>query len=418
MNDILTDREIRASLIQSHLLAFPIVISIKANIPGGDKNRFPAHLLVRLFSNIVSFEHESEREFIESSDGPCFLIMISQGNPADLKHTTIKIEEASTMGRFMDIDVHTHEGTLHRFIERKCFFCNEEARICQRLQKHEAEEIMSFIKKTTFDFLEHKMTQLINDSIITELDLHPKFGLVTPFDSGSHEDMNYQLMRSAKDAIVPYLVKMFQMGLTMYSSPKELMHSIRKIGLLAEQKMFEGTGGINAYKGLIFNLGFVCAALGRILFLHLPLDSLFDELKQMSCNLLDEFENTTDSFGKTMYFKYGIGGARKEMSLGLPSVQSALHNLQELNPKSLLQTFAKLVIEIEDTTLIKRAGIDNIESIKTKFKNLEVTNIDDVNELNDYCIEHHFTFGGSADLLIVTVYLFLVKKTFFTKFDL
>ena len=41
--------------------------------------------------------------------------------------------------------------------------------------------------------------------MIKELDLHPKFGLVTPISNGSHKDMNYKLMIKARMLLCPIL---------------------------------------------------------------------------------------------------------------------------------------------------------------------------------------------------------------------
>lgn len=46
-----------------------------------------------------------------------------------------------------------------------------------------------------------------------ELNLHPKFGLVTPYSNGSHDDMNYELMKEAQEVIIPGLIEMFFVGL-------------------------------------------------------------------------------------------------------------------------------------------------------------------------------------------------------------
>ena len=418
MSDILHDRETRSQEIEQLLVKHPIIISIKANIPGQDKNRFPAHLLVRLFSNLIKNQSEVSRELKESNDGPFMLIALSAGKGDYIKNECISLEESTPIGRFVDIDVYSKDKDHHRSTPRTCVICGEsDARICQKTDKHTAEEVIQVIKQKTIEYLKYTIDQLIDDSILCELNLDPKFGLVTPTSSGSHKDMDYALMIHAKEAITPFFIQMFELGIHFNGSPEELMNSIRIIGLEAENAMLEATHGVNAYKGLIFNLGFVVTALGRVLRLHLPFEAIFDELKLMSKPLLGELESIPVSFGIEAFHKYGIGGARKEMSLGLPSVQQTLRNLTDIHQKELYQALVQLIVMTEDTTLLKRTDINTIYLIKDIFSRLDVSDIDEVNAVTTYCIKNNLTFGGSADLLVVSVYLCKVKKLFFTSQD-
>ena len=75
--------------------------------------------------------------------------------------------------------------------------------------------IVSLFSKDSKEFssyLKRLIKKMINTAMLDELNLHPKFGLVTPYTSGSHKDMDYSLMVNAKNAILDDLVEMFMLG--------------------------------------------------------------------------------------------------------------------------------------------------------------------------------------------------------------
>ena len=74
---------------------------------------------------------------------------------------------------------------------------------------------------------------MCDEAIMEELNIHPKFGLVTPYTNGSHQDMNYDIMIKAKNAILDSFVEMFKVGFTNDDLNKIFKES-RMIGIDAE----------------------------------------------------------------------------------------------------------------------------------------------------------------------------------------
>ncbi len=62
--------------------------------------------------------------------------------------------------------------------------------------------------------------------MINELNLDPKFGLVTPTSSGSHKDMNYKLMHDSIDVLIPYFLEIFELGMIF---DDDLIYLIKQI---------------------------------------------------------------------------------------------------------------------------------------------------------------------------------------------
>jgi triphosphoribosyl-dephospho-CoA synthetase len=80
--------------------------------------------------------------------------------------------------------------------------------------------------------------------------------------------------------------------------------------------------------------------------------------------------------------------------------------------QSKLKALCYLIINIEDTVLLKRCKtIEKYNEVINKFKNL-IYNTEEINALNDYCISNNLSFGGAADLLIVSVFIQNIYKSF------
>jgi triphosphoribosyl-dephospho-CoA synthase len=100
-------------------------------------------------------------------------------------------------------------------------------------------------------------------SMLYEVTATPKPGLVDRANSGAHKDMDFFSFMSSSAVLGPFFYRCARKGVE-YDSPnvEGLFHQIRGLGVEAEHKMFQATGGVNTHKGLIFSLGIICAAAG------------------------------------------------------------------------------------------------------------------------------------------------------------
>lgn len=414
LSPVLRAREARYHLIQKRLMTYPTIICIKANIPGANKNIPISYWLVKMFSNQIHLKQEIHREVITSLDGIYTLIYLSDMDGMHLKSEMISLEDRTPFGRLIDIDVFQQFQELHRPIKRKCIICDEDAVVCHRMNKHSEAELLEQIHSIFWNAFQVELNQIIDDSMMMELNLDPKFGLVTPLSKGSHADMDYALMCHAKESILPYLSKIFFLSLAFDGELFELRKQIREIGKDAEKKMLEATNGINAYKGLIFNLGFALSALALSLKASAEFESIFENLKALSVGLSLELSTGTDSFGKKAYQEYGLGGARKEMEQGLPSVEKCIRQYGRALESNLMGALIYFIHAIEDTTLLKRAGsIEKYREVKTLFHKLDPSDLKAIQTLSDSCVSEQLSFGGSADLLVVSIFLTKIKKWLF-----
>ena len=276
-NKILKDREKKDSIVKKYVDSYQ-VISLKANIPGNNKNIKEAYILVNIFDKKILKYKPIKKMFYESYDGPYFIYLFNKDE--NLKKQMMKIESSNKLARFIDIDVYLDSlHSLNRNTPRKCYICKQPALICSRMKSHSLNELLDYINKITSSYLKRIVKKMINDSMLKELNLHPKFGLVTPFTNGSHKDMDYNLMLNAKNAIVDDLVDMFMLGYNNDYSLDELFIKARQIGLKADKHMFKATKNVNAYQGLIFNLGLILVNLGKQVRENKDINEIYNNVK-------------------------------------------------------------------------------------------------------------------------------------------
>ena len=133
---------------------------------------------------------------------------------------------------------------------------------------------------TTRTITNNEAGALALESMLVEVSVTPKPGLVDRNNSGAHKDMDFfTFMKSAaslarsfeefSEAGFESGIKFLKFNFTnknIKNSADEVLQNlfpvIRKIGIKAEKKMFKATNGINTHKGEIFSLGVFCACAG------------------------------------------------------------------------------------------------------------------------------------------------------------
>jgi triphosphoribosyl-dephospho-CoA synthase len=96
-------------------------------------------------------------------------------------------------------------------------------------------------------------------ALYRELALAPKPGLVSFVDSGSHTDMDAHTFTRSIFALRSYFADIVHAG-----AQGACFAELELMGIDAEARMLEATGGINTHRGAIFALGLLCAAAGHL----------------------------------------------------------------------------------------------------------------------------------------------------------
>ena len=405
IDQILEARELRVNKVSMHLTYHGVIV-IKANVPGENKNLSISYLLVNIFKNeVISKIRSINSYFYESADGPYFLILTKKCK--SLKKDLVLLEESHPLGRYIDLDFFIDNPvSISRsevgFNKRNCVMCNDDVIKCMRSNKHTSAEIIQKINEDIRSYLGKWVDDAVKFSVFAELDLEDKFGLVTPTSSGSHPDMDYEVMKKAYEVLRPYFNKMFFCGYDEDDLNLAFKRA-QSLGIEAENAMFDNLMGVNAYKGLIFILGLMLVSTGYSLS-HNEVSKIFDNIAYMASDIFERIE--TKTFGSYAYSKYNFGGARKEAHSGLRSVEKAVNILSDFSTLSLRKTLGFLVGISDDSVLLKRSkGFEKYNYFKEKISTCNQEDEEAFKKLTYECIENNISCGGSADLLITTVYL-------------
>lgn len=390
------------------------IITVKANVPGADKRVKESYLLVRCFTAKVLHAFGGVAETYDGADGPYSIIKTSAIN---LKERTVEIEKTDPIGRFCDIDVYLKgsNSSLSRGYMRKCFICQNPAFVCARQGNHSIEELLKVLKNATRQHFSTLIADIVKQSLMAELNLENKFGLVTPTSQGSHADLNYGIMQKSQDVIIPYLIQIFWASLSAEDT-EDLLSMLRPIGVEAEKAMYQAVK-TNTYKGFIFVAGVLLASLGyNMSHSNGSFDDVFSTAAKICSGITDELKQSNDSaFGIIAYKNYKITGVRGHAEQGFPVVQQAEKLIGgNTSAENLLKTLCYIVGNVDDTVLLKRSGsLEKYWYFKRKISSVDVTDKIQLKLLNEECIQKNVSIGGSADVLAAAIMINRLRTLWF-----
>ncbi len=134
-----------------------------------------------------------------------------------------------------------------------CIVCGASGRRCASRRLHTVEQLQA----VTMEILCHHFQQedqrqistLALRSLLDEVCVTPKPGLVDRVNSGSHKDMDIFTFTASASALSPYLSRCVALGQqTKELSPDETFARLRRTGIQAEQDMFQATGELTPTK--------------------------------------------------------------------------------------------------------------------------------------------------------------------------
>lgn len=198
----------------------------------------------------------------------------------------------------------------------------------------------------------------------------PKPGLVTPFDSGSHTDMDASTFVRSLFALRGYFVALAQAGIDHASFER-----LRQLGIEAEAAMLRATCGINTHRGAIFSLGLLTAQAARLRVAHgrRPTAEEICDGVRMWRDALQAAPVNPQSNGQRVRAQYRISGVREQAAAGypllreiaLPALRSALDG-GATREAALAQTLMQLIAAVDDLNLLHRGGPDGLAFAKAQ----------------------------------------------------
>lgn len=262
-------------------------------------------------------------------------------------------------------------------------------------------------------------------SLYAELVLHPKPGLVSLVDNGSHDDMDACLFMRSLFSLRNYFIRMVHAG-----TQATAFDILKEYGMQAERCMLAATNGINTHRGAIFSLGMLCAAAGYCHAHSLPLSA-----KNLRSALQAEWGAALLAHASPAVAKlsngiratrlYAVSGARAQGAQGFPAVF-------EIGLPQLLLSFAEganaseaqvdalfsLMAQMADTNIYHRGGADGATLVRRAAKQFMQSGGTAQTEWRNRALECHRLFvsqnlspGGAADMLSASWFVYQLTRT-------
>lgn len=423
------------------------LISFSMNIAGPVKNssliRRAFKLGSRMLTDRLSLFNAPvlHSETVDEVTG-CEGLYVVDLPPQKIKEITLSVEESCPAGRLFDIDVITVEGVkIARPELRKCLLCDKPALVCGRSRTHTVAQLQEVTKKLLTEFLDRHdarvAASLAIRSLLYEVCVSPKPGLVDRGNSGSHDDMDIYTFMSSASSLFPCFESCVLTGRATAECPaNETLDALRRDGLAAESAMRHATGNINTHKGAIYSMGLLCGALGRIkaedwtdperVTAEVSAITAGSVERELASVKGDNYQTA----GQRIYAQYGISGIRGEVESGFPTVLKyglpALEAGLCADPKHISEagyTYSEdlagsaallaMITRAADTNMIARGGIDlhakAVSAVERILNGDDYPAKAEVDALDRSFIEKHLSPGGCADLLSICWMLHFLK---------
>lgn len=282
-------------------------------------------------------------------------------------------------------------------------------------------------KLSPFDADLQKVGQYLTQAILLEVSTHPKPGLVTRLSNGAHKDMSIFTFMMSSAVLSKAFNDLQDIGQAHRGTLAELFCKLRSYGVGAEAELLRVTKGVNTQRGILFAGGIVSAVSGYAMNMGLSRDALLPLIKEMAAGLvakeLKNLDHAAMTAGEKLYYKYGITGIRGEVENGFPSVVNyGLPALEDAFDKgatindALVHALISLMTIVEDSNVIWRTDYDTLLEVQRIAKNiLSLGSVFTekgrmaIAETERYFLQRRISPGGSADLLSVTITLYLLE---------
>ncbi|HEY3180985.1 MAG TPA: triphosphoribosyl-dephospho-CoA synthase MdcB [Casimicrobiaceae bacterium] len=261
-------------------------------------------------------------------------------------------------------------------------------------------------------------------SLWRELVLYPKPGLVSLRDGGAHPDMDAATFVRSLFALSRYWSEIAQAG--AIGAPFDILC---KLGIRAESRMLDATGGVNTHRGAIFALGLLCAAAARTdANGEMPDDATLRRvlIAHWGAALTATQRSALPlSNGMRVRRRYGIGGARDEarrafpavFDIALPALRGALVRGCDTRRAGVSALFALLAC-VDDTNILHRGGPEGLAFVRRRAR--EFRDAGDVHAsdalaraetIHREFVARRLSPGGCADLLAAALFVHTIQQT-------
>jgi triphosphoribosyl-dephospho-CoA synthase len=253
-------------------------------------------------------------------------------------------------------------------------------------------------------------------SLYDELALAPKPGLVSFVDAGSHRDMDATTFVRSLFALRHYFPR-----IAMRGGSQAPFEDLQALGIAAETRMLQATGGVNTHRGAVFTLGLLSAAAGLARARCTPQTLRETLLEQWGAALSARCARPSPatSNGSRAVLAHGLRGANEEAARGLPAVfELATPALAQARQQGLddrlarLQTLFAIMAALDDTNLAHRGGLAGLRFAQAQARSFlraggaaRPDALAHAQALHRAFVARHLSPGGAADVLAAACFV-------------
>ena len=259
-------------------------------------------------------------------------------------------------------------------------------------------------------------------SLYDELALEPKPGLVSFADTGSHDDMDAGTFLRSLFALRHYFVRIAAQG-----AADADFAPLESLGIAAEARMLQATGGVNTHRGAIFTLGLLCASAAATRVAGLPCNAAHLRATlgaRWGAALALRASRASDSHGARAARAHGLRSAADEAAQGLPTLfDHVLPALREARRAGADDRCARLhalfaaIAEVDDTNLVHRGGLAGLRDAKMLARDflargggLAEHAVERAARVHTLFVQRRLSPGGAADLLAAACWVERVER--------
>ena len=202
----------------------------------------------------------------------------------------------------------------------------------------------------------------------------PKPGLVDKRNNGGNKDMDLFTLIDSCIILGPYFKECAKVGVT--HELKDILKTIRPLGVQAEKDICQVTSGVNAHEELIFIMGVLCAGAGHIVSSGKDIDGITlskisEQIVMPVLEGLDTVDEISISNGMEQFVKSNLTSDNEEKPGDffdlLKGYDIFLGTLKRTSSESVAigQTLLYFMSEIFDNSIVNSSGVESLELVKS-----------------------------------------------------
>lgn len=260
-------------------------------------------------------------------------------------------------------------------------------------------------------------------SLLEEVRLTPKPGLVDALNTGIHSDMNIALFEKSAYSLWSTFYQIAMAGMESVSINQDLREHIAYLGRNGEGNMYEATGGVNTHKGAIWALGLITAVAAHLL-AHSE-NNIDGRSILTKVGILARFPDQKytkpvyATHGDVVKEKYKVKNALELAQDGFPIIANvALNDYDRFSQNTkyrevtLQNVLVGIIGQLDDTCILYRSDLSTLRKIQYLAKEiLQNGGVQTIRGRSLYqyldrlMMQCKVSPGGSADMLAATIFI-------------